>query len=225
VIHRLLLVLAVLAVLAVPDVGAQGRPTLESRLDAQTLAALRPVFAAALSDSLPVRALEDKAFEGAAKRVPAPRIVAAVRQLATELREARILLYDAAPGATRAEGEIIAAADARRRGVPANEISALRRNVSPATALMVPLTVFADLVQRGIAADQARAVLEQLLAAGVAAEQIAEIPARVDVALRVGAPPLEALRSALPVPLRPVPLRPPARPPSEPSSVRPSHRL
>jgi hypothetical protein len=73
--------------------------------------------------------------------------------------------------------------------------------------------VLGDLVQRGVPADEAEAALEQLLAAGVPPEQIAEIPTRVDVALRVGAPPLDALRSALPAPLRPVPSRPSSGPP------------
>jgi len=47
----------------------------------------------------------------------------------------------------------------------------------------------------------------------VPAQQIADIPARMDVGLRVGAPPLDALRSALPMPLRPVkPPQPPPKP-------------
>ena len=97
---------------------AQGPGRLEGRLDAQAIAALRPVFSEALADSLPARPLEDKALEGAAKRVPSGRIVDAVKELATSMHEARILLRSGAPALTPSEAEIVAAADARRRGVP-----------------------------------------------------------------------------------------------------------
>jgi hypothetical protein len=202
-VHRLVLA-ALLGCLATTPLTAQGRPSLEQRLDPRTLAALRPILDSARGDSVPVQALEDKALEGVAKHVPLERIVAAVRQLAAELRDVRTILRSVAPGVTSSDGEIVAAADARRRGVPATDVVALRSHAPPTSALVVAYTVFGDLVQRGVPADQARLAIEQLLAAGVPAQQIAEIPARMDVGLRVGAPPLDALRSALPMPLRPV---------------------
>ncbi|MBI4420141.1 MAG: hypothetical protein HY560_04885 [Gemmatimonadetes bacterium] len=134
-----------------------------------------------------------------------------MRQLAGELREARALLRAAAPSAPLAEAEIVAAAQARARGVPAAEVRALRSQVQAATPLVVAFTVLGDLVQRGVAADQALDVIAQLIRAGVPAQQVAEIPARMDVGLRVGAPPLDALRSALPIPIRPF-RRPPTPP-------------
>ncbi|MGH7700733.1 MAG: hypothetical protein ACREMJ_09495, partial [Gemmatimonadales bacterium] len=93
----------------------------------------------------------------------------------------------------------------------------------PATlSLVMPFTVLGDLIQRGVPAGEARRVIEELLDAGVTPEQLAEIPARVDIALRVGAPPLEALRNALPIPVRPGPAaQPPAGPPPEGSAVHP----
>lgn len=210
---RGLLLVAAIAQIATAPVTAQSRPTLEGRLDPQTLAAVRTIIDSARRDSVPSQVLEDKALEGVAKRVPPPRIEAAVRQLATELREARALLRAAAPRAALADDEIVAAGDARRRGVPAAEVSALRSHVPPTAPLVVAFTVLGDLVQRGVPADQARQVIEQLIAAGVPAQQIVDIPARMDVGLRVGAPPLDALRSALPMPLRPVTLPPtPPRP-------------
>lgn len=193
-----------------------GQQRLEGRLDAATLAALRPLFELARRDSLPVTALEDKGLEGAAKRIPPERIVAAVQQLAQDLRAARGLLREARPRGPISDGEILAAADAPRRGVPADEIAALGANAPPAVSLLVPLTVLGDLVQRGIPAGEARRVIEELLAAGISAEQLAEIPPRVDVALRVGAPPSEAFRSALPIPVRPpIPQQPPPGPPEQ----------
>jgi hypothetical protein len=194
---------ALLSWLAASVLAAQGPPPLEQRFDPQTLGALRSILDSARADSVPVNALKDKALEGVAKHVPPVRIVAVVRQLAAELRDARALLRSAAPRAALSDDETIAAADARRRDVPAVELAALRRHVPPATTLVVPYTVLGDLVQRGVPASEAREVIEQLIAAGVPVSQIAEIPARMDVGLRVGAPPLDALRNALPVPLRP----------------------
>lgn len=210
--------LVLLLAAGAPALAAQQR--LEGRLDAPTVAALRPVLELARQDSVPVRALEDKALEGAAKRVTPERIVAAVRQLGAELREARQLLRAAQPRTSLPDGDIIAAADARRRGVPAAEISALREHVPPTTGLLVPLTVLGDLVQRGVPAAEARQVIQELLATGISPQQLAEIPARVDVALRVGAQPREAFFNALPIPVRPpVPQQRPPGPPPE-SSVR-----
>ncbi len=210
---RGLLLAAAIGHIATASVAAQGRPTLEARLDPQTLAAVRAIIDSARRDSVPSQVLEDKALEGVAKRVPPPRIVAAVRQLSAELRDARALLRAAAPRAPLADEELVAAADARRRGVPTAEVSALRSHVPATAPLVVAFTVLGDLVQRGVRADQAREVIEQLIAAGVPAQQIADIPARMDVGLRVGAPPLDALRSALPMPLRPVkPPQPPPKP-------------
>ena len=213
---RSLWVAALIGQLAVPALTGQGNASLDQRLDSATLATLRPILDSARADSLPEQALEDKVLEGMAKHVAPPRIVAAVRQLAGKLRDARALLRSATAAAP-SEGEIVAAADALRRGVPAAELAALQTH-APTATLVVAFTVLGDLVQRGVPAGQARLVIEQLLAAGVPASQIAEIPSHMDVGLRVGAPPLDALRSALPVPLRP--LKPPSPPPPSPKPDR-----
>ena len=183
--------------------AAQGRPALEARLDRETGAAVRAIIDSAGRDSVPSRPLENKALEGAAKRVPPPRIIAAVHQLFLELREALALLRASAPDDPISDGQIIAVADVRRRGVPAAELSALRRHVPATAPLVVSFTVMGDLVQRGVPAAEARRVIERLITAGAASREIAEVPARMDVGLRVGAPPLDALRGALPIPLRP----------------------
>ncbi len=212
--RRLLLFPACIGPFAAAALAAQGPPALEARLDPPTLAAVRAIIDSARRDSVPFQELEDKALEGVAKRVDPRRIVAAIRQLATELREARAFLRAAAPRDPLGDGEIVAAADARRRGVPAAGISGLRAHVPSTAPLVVAFTVLGDLVQRGVPAAEARRIIEQLIAAGVPAQQIAEIPARMDVGLRVGAPPLDALRGALPIPLRPVkPLPPGGTPP------------
>lgn len=211
-----------LGVLAITPVRAQERPSLESRFDAAMLAALRPILETARADSVPLRALEDKALEGAAKRVPGARIVAAVERLAAELRQARSLLRGAAPAAPISDGEIIAAAAVLRRGVAATEIAALRRDVPAATDLEIPFAVLGALVERGVPLDEARAVLEHLVASGASQERLVQILERMDAALRLGAPPVPALGSALaglgiPVP----PVQPPQPRPDLPAAPKP----
>lgn len=219
-----MLALALSLALGASGLTLQDTATLRQRLDPGTYAALLPVMEAARRDALPLRALEAKALEGAAKRRLGPEIVAAVTQLAADLKAARELLGGSAAGPRPADGDVVAAAEALRRGVPPKEIAELRRAAPPATRLDVPLVVLGALVERGIPADEARRVLEHLLAAGIPAGRLADIPARVDIALRVGAPPVPALHSALqglgiPVPpgkLRPGPPRKPGRPPPGP---------
>lgn len=212
---RRVLFAAFLLPLTAATLAAQASSPLRQRLDPQTFAAVRAIMDSARADSVPTGPLADKALEGTAKHVPAARILAAVRQLRSELADARGLLRAGAPGAPLGTEEIVAAADARRRGVPAVDVTQLRHDVPTATSLVVPLTVLGDLIQRGVPAVQARGAIEQMVASGVSAQQIADIPSRMDVGLKVGAPPLDALRSASPIPLHPLPpTRPGVTPPT-----------
>lgn len=211
--------LVLLNLLATPQ--GQDPPALESRLDSATVAELRPILESARRDSVPIGALENKALEGAAKRVPSMRIVAAVRALADELRETRAMLRAAAPSAVLTDGEIVAAVEVQRRGVPADHVSALRRSAPPSAALEIPLAVLGALVERGVPVEQARGVVEHLVLSGVEQDKLIELPSRLDAALRVGAPPVPALGSALaglgiPSP----PLQPPPPAPRRPDRGR-----
>lgn len=191
---RSLLGVAFLAVTA-GTAGAQAPNPLATRLDAVTLQALAPTLEAARRDSLPVRALEAKALEGSAKQVAGPRIVSAVKQMADDLREARLLVK--APGAAAPSDEmVIAAADARRRGVPANEVASLAHTLAPGGPLLMAMAVLGDLVQRGVPAGRALAAVTTLLESGATVDALSDLPARMDVALRVGASPIDALGSA-----------------------------
>ncbi len=212
--------LALLLLAASPITLRAQQSVLETRLDPATYEALKPVLDQARRDSIPLRALEAKALEGVAKKRPGSQIVAVVQRLAAELREARGLLVTAAPGMRRATaGEVVAVAEALRRGVAPGEITTLRNTTPPDTPLEIPFAVLGELVQRGVPAEQARGVIEQFLASRVPQERLVEVPDRMDVALRVGAPPVAALGSALQglgIPMRPItpgprrPNRPPA---------------
>lgn len=189
--------LAILAV-AAASLGAQSQQDpLAARLDSETYRTVQEVMAAARRDSLPVAALEKKALEGVAKRVPGPRIAAAVRQLADALRVARQTLRSAVPDTPLADGEVVAAAEALRRGAPAEHVAAVRAAAPATTMLEIPLAVLGELVQRGVPVEQARDVIVHMVKSGVPQARMVEVPSRVDVALRVGATPVAALGSAL----------------------------
>ncbi len=191
---RALLGLAFLAGMA-GTAGAQGANPLATRLDAVTLQALAPTLEAARRDSLPVRALEAKALEGSAKQIAGPRIVSAVERMADDLREARLLVRS--PGAAAPSDElVIAAADARRRGIAANEVATLAHTSAPDGPLLMAMAVLGDLVQRGVPTGTALATVTTLLEGGATVDALSDLPARMDVALRVGASPIDALGSA-----------------------------
>jgi hypothetical protein len=166
-------------------------------LGPETEALLRPVLDSAAHDSLPVSALQSKALEGAAKGRPPAEILAVVRGLADRLREARSVLSQAVPGAPVAAGDIVTAAEAMAGGARPEDIARLRQSATPGTSLEIPFAVLGELVRRGVPAGQASDVVNDLVQSKVPEARIIEIPARVDVAIRLGAPPVAALGRAL----------------------------
>ena len=120
----------------------------------------------ALADSLrgeglPGDAVVAKAAEGSLKGASEARILAAVRTLARELRDARGAL-----GARATAGEIVAGATALHAGASPDALRQLRAAVpgdAPAGRLAVPLVVVADLASRGasprVAVESVRALL------------------------------------------------------------------
>jgi hypothetical protein len=203
---------AVLLLPAVTSLAAQQEGPLRHRLDAATYAALQPILDAARRDSVPLTALETRALLGASRRRPGSEIVESVRNLADQLRAARRVLRQAAPAAPLSDGEVFAAAEALRRGVPAEDLARIRERAPERRTLEIPFAVLGELVGRGVPAGDARAVIEHLVVSDVPAERLVEIPARVDIALRVGAPPVAALTSALQRLGLPAPPGPPERP-------------
>jgi len=182
----------------VPIAALRGQQdVLRQRLDPAAYAAVRPIIDSARHDSLPVHALEAKALEGAAKRRPTDQIVTTMQRFADELREARTLLREALPTEPLADGEVVAAAEARRQGAPAEDIVAVRRSAPAGTPLEVPIALLGELVRRQIPPPDARQLIEHLVVTAVPQERMIEILQRVDVALRVGAPPVRALGTAL----------------------------
>src|SRR2546423_2239997 len=129
--------------------GSAAAQRLDPRLERLDSSA-RPIVAAlvdsARAAALPTEPLVQRALEGATKRAPAERIVAAVRRLALDLGPARDALRP-----TASPTELRAAAAALPAGAPPATLTE-RRRITRAT-LTVPLAELTDLVRSGLPAD------------------------------------------------------------------------
>jgi len=195
-VRTALSVTLVVAVLAPAALSAQG-VDLASRVDAQTLAVVRPVLEAAARDSLPRLALESKVLEGAAKNVPPARIGQVVAQLAEDLRVARSRLREGLPGQPLLDGEVVAVATAARQGVGVEISRALWQARGDGASLEVAVTVLGELVRRGVPVDEAASLMTHVVRTSVPLPVTAQIPGKFDSAAGGGAPPGRALGEAL----------------------------
>jgi hypothetical protein len=155
-----------------PRARAQG--TLPADVFAQVDAAAR----AAEQEGIPGDILFNKALEGAAKRVPADRLLPAVEAYAGRLRQAR--------GAFGAEARgplLVAGADALQRGVGADVLRALGQ--SPDRSPMACL-VLADLMETGIGGDHALSLVREALQRRAREQQMLDMPAQVRRLMRQG---------------------------------------
>ncbi len=113
------------------------------------------LLARAEAAGVPTEPLTSKGLEGAAKGVPAERVVAVMSSYAERLGEARSLL-----GPERPTAELVAGADALRRGVPQD---AVRHLHARGGELAVPLVVMGDLMELGMPAEHALRIVERAL--------------------------------------------------------------
>ncbi|HVA57829.1 MAG TPA: hypothetical protein VNF92_08060 [Gemmatimonadaceae bacterium] len=134
---------------------------LDSALDPATRVAVLAVVDSARVARLPADALINKALEGAGKRADGPRIVAAVRALAGEMRVARGAL-----GTGSRPDEITAGAHALHAGVAPAQLTRVRRS-GVGRELSTPLMVLTDLVARGVPPATASSVVIMLERAGL----------------------------------------------------------
>jgi hypothetical protein len=188
------LVVGALLFFALPAAG-QGNAL--ARVDAATLREVQPVLDAAARDSLPVAAIESKILEGVAKRVQPAQIGTVVRGLADELRVARGTLREERPGRPIVDGEVVAAAMATRQGVGRDVLRALLESSPAGGSLEIPMTVLGELVRRGVPVADASSAISEVVRAGVPMHVAAQIPGRMDGAMRPGSPPGQALAEAL----------------------------
>ena len=189
---RYLTIALALALPALAPARAAGQTAAQTPPQARARAALPPdvygqvetIAADAVAQGLPAEPLWDKALEGAAKRVPAQRIPAALTEYVGRLRTARSALAAGPPGlgGELPPGALVAGADALRRGVPAAALGQVREGARTPMALVV----LGDLVETGVPVDRAVDVVRAALEQRAADEDMLALGARVRAAMREG---------------------------------------
>ncbi|HEX4628813.1 MAG TPA: hypothetical protein VH137_08495, partial [Gemmatimonadales bacterium] len=113
-------VVAPILVLLAGRVAAQSvQDRLAGRIPSGAVPAVDSLVQVARQETLPTEPLVQKALEGGAKQVPAPRIVAAVQASLGQLRDARDLLVHAGDQPPPQPAEVTTVAWALRRRLPA----------------------------------------------------------------------------------------------------------
>jgi hypothetical protein len=158
-------------------------PRLE-RLDPETRSLVVSVVDSARLAGLPSEPLIQRALEGVTKGAPSPRIVAAVRRLATDLGTARGAL-----GAQATAPELEAGVAALRAGAGPQVLTQLRDARRP--PLTMALAVLADLVTSGVPVDSASAIVLAFAPTARDADLV-EFRRAVERDISLGAPPSAA---------------------------------
>ncbi len=173
--------LAAFALLAVtPAALAAQRADVQAQLEARGLPAelvqrVVAIAADATARGLPAAALADKAVEGFAKGVPAPRILSALEQFAGRMGQGQEAVRGA--GVSAPPGDlVVAAAEALGRGLSEAQVRDVVR-ASPAVPQAVPgLLVAAALSAQGLGVEQSVEVVVDALHAGRTSAQLLDIP-------------------------------------------------
>lgn len=182
---RVLLVLCVLGG-ALSPVQAQSGPRAraEAVLPAGTFRDVEAIANEAGGRGIPTELLYSKALEGAAKKVPPPMLLSAVRGYAERLGAAR-----QAFGAEAAAPMLVAGADAIQRGVTPD---ALRSMAEGGHHSPMAVLVLADLVETGVPSPQALQVLREAMSQRMNEQRMLQIPEHVRGLMREGHSPMAA---------------------------------
>lgn len=181
--HTLMIVLSLMAVGAAGGgvtAAAQETPRTRARttLPAAVFQQVDAMAQVAEKDGIPGDILFNKALEGAAKHVPTDRLVPAVQAYAGRLQEARNAFGTGAAGPL-----LVAGADALQRGVHA---SLLRGLGSGGERSPVAVLVLADLVETGVADDQALSLVRDAMRRRAREQQMLDMPGEVRRLMRQG---------------------------------------
>jgi len=173
--------------LSAQDVQAQ----LDGRVSPEVQRAVRGIAADAAARSLPVDPLVQKAIEGAAKGVPADRVIAAVRTLAGRLGEAREAVR--AGGVAAPSGDVVeGGADALNAGISGRQVSDLVRVSQPPYDPALTLQVAATLAALGVPPKQALELVQGMISAGRSPSDLLGLPGQVQAGVARGATPAQA---------------------------------
>ena len=176
----------VVTVLLAPGLQAQQErwQRVEAAYAPQAVEQIRRVVERAAELGLPPEPILDKALEGAAKGIAPGRVLQALEGQAGRLEQAGALL---GPGAGRAE--LVAAADALRRGVPEESVRRIGAGPGdPANALVA----LGDLMDLGVPVGRAHDVVEAALARGARGQDLLTLRPAVHHLILQGVIPAEA---------------------------------
>jgi hypothetical protein len=166
----------------------------------EAAAQIEAVVQEAGRSGIPMAPLYDKALEGAAKRVPAARVMPALREYSGRMQRAQGFLG----GAPRAAW-IVAGADALRRGVAGDALSSIGRDAGDRTPMA--LVVMGDLMEAGVPAGRAMEVMREALVRTTGEEGLLDVPTTLRRLVREGALAPDAARQVLRAMQDGVPLR------------------
>jgi len=159
--------LVLLLAAAVAPLAAQSmRARLAGRVPAAAVAPVDSIVRVAEVDGLPTDPLVRKALEGGAKQASPDQIVAAVAQVASELREARALLLRGGGGGPVPPAEVMAVSAALVRGLPVPLVQRLVA-VLPGEPTGPALHAVADMVGHGFAQDSAVGLVVEAVGQGL----------------------------------------------------------
>jgi len=169
------------------DVGAR----LDGRVQPEVRRAVQEIAADAAAHGLPTEPLVQKAIEGGAKRVPAERLIAAVRALAGRLAGA----WDAvrAGGLESPTADVVeGGADGLSAGLTAGYVSELvRASRAPYDPALV-LRVAATLAALGVPPKQTVQLVEGMIKDGGSPSDLLGLPGEVQAGVADGATPEQA---------------------------------
>ena len=173
--------------LSAQDVQAR----LRGRVSPEVQRAVRSIAADASARHLPVDPLVQKAIEGAAKGVPAERVIAAVRALAGRLAESMDAVR--AAGVAAPSGDVVeGGADALNAGISRSQVSDLVRVSQPPYDPALALRVAATLAALGVPATQALQLVEGMISAGGSPSDLLGLPGQVQAGVARGSTPAQA---------------------------------
>ena len=175
-------------------------------------------LAAAATNGVPVDPLVQKAIEGSAKGIPAPRVVVALEELARRL-ETSVVALRAAGLAAPDPGTVEAGAFALGTGIADGEVGQLARLSRPPVTPEATLRVAGALTAMGVPHAQAVELLSQAIQGGGSAGDISSLPAQVQAGVGRGLTPGQAASAVG----RAARSQRPAQPPRGPPAGRPPH--
>jgi hypothetical protein len=154
------------------------------------------IVSSSAARDVPAGPLVDKAIEGWAKRVPAARILAGVRQYADRLAAAGDALRQ--PGGPPPSGElVVAAAEAMRGGIDAEQLRTLVRTAGSPDRAAPGLTVAAALAAQGLGSTQAVAVVTDAIKSRRSTLELLDLPSMAQAMREQGLSPGEIGRKMM----------------------------